>query len=197
MRGRTLRLAPFLAMLSLASCNSTDVLDPGASTNPSGSAGAATAIAPEASASTPAGGLAVQPIAGGQPSAPSAALTASARVQLAPIVGSTVEAITPLSRRLSARAAQRGISFAASGDGATTHIMKGYFSTITDEGETTVIYVWDVLDPSGNRLHRIQGQEKVVGATAEGWPGVPTATMEAVADRTIDQFVQWLASRQS
>lgn len=187
-------MAPLVGLL-LAACNSTEALDPSAAARPSGAAGAETALTSENAPPAQPGTLAAQPIAVGQPDR-AAVLSTPARVQLAPIVGSTVESITPLSRRLSARAAQRGVSFAASGEGTTTHILKGYFSTISDGNETTVIYVWDVIDPAGNRLHRIQGQEKVSGATAQGWAGVPAATMEAIADSTIDQFVQWLVSRQ-
>lgn len=125
----------------------------------------------------------------------SAAIASRTRVQLAPIVGSTVESVASLSRRLSARAAQRGIALAASGDTATTHVIKGYFSAITDNGSTSVIYVWDVLDPAGNRLHRIQGQEQA--GEGSGWDAVSAETMETIADRTIDEFVTWMASGSS
>lgn len=74
--------------------------------------------------------------------------------------------------------------------------MKGYFSAIADGGKTTVIYVWDVLDPSGNRLHRIQGQQAAPGGQGDGWSSVTSATMEAVADSTISQLSAWLAQRQ-
>ena len=78
-------------------------------------------------------------------------------------------------------------------DQAATHVLKGYFSTMTEGKDTTVIYVWDIYDPAGNRLHRINGQQKApsVGAT-EGWPAVAPATMQAIADQTIDQFAAWL-----
>jgi hypothetical protein len=126
-----------------------------------------------------------------------AAIYSTARVQFAPIVGSTVDAITPLSNQLALRASQRGVVLVRNGDAGATHIVKGYFSAISDNGETLVIYVWDLLDPAGNRLHRIQGQEIAVGAAGEGWQAVPAETMEAVADRTIDQLAEWLAARQT
>jgi len=56
-----------------------------------------------------------------------------------------------------------------------------------------VIYVWDVLDPAGNRLHRIQGQQGASGK-GEGWAAVPPATMQAIADQTVDQLMIWLAA---
>jgi hypothetical protein len=73
-------------------------------------------------------------------------------------------------------------------------VLKGYFSTLTEGGQTTVIYVWDVYDPAGNRLHRINGQQKAPSGGGEGWAAVPSATMQAIADSTIDQLSSWLAS---
>ncbi|TIU24733.1 MAG: hypothetical protein E5W34_05915, partial [Mesorhizobium sp.] len=84
------------------------------------------------------------------------------------------------------RARQRGVTLVGSTDQTATHVLKGYFSTMSEGKDTTVIYVWDVYDPSGNRLHRINGQQKSpsVGST-EGWPAVAPATMQAIADQTI------------
>jgi hypothetical protein len=75
--------------------------------------------------------------------------------------------------------------------------MKGYFSALTDNGQTTVIYVWDVLDAAGNRLHRIEGQQKVPPGSGQGFAAVTDDTMRAIADQTIDQLVSWLATRKT
>jgi hypothetical protein len=124
-----------------------------------------------------------------------AAISTNARVQFAPAIGVSAEAVPTLAARLRTRASQRGVSVVSSGDGSTTHVMKGYFSAFSDGGETTVIYVWDVLDPSGTRLHRIQGQQKQAGSNGEGWSSVTAPTMEAIADRTIDELAVWLSTR--
>lgn len=126
-----------------------------------------------------------------------AAITTNARVQFAPVVGATAKAVAPLSRRLGIRAAQRGIKLTGKADSSTTHVMKGYFSAISEAGETTVIYVWDVLDPSGNRLHRIQGQSKAGGGNGDAWSSVNDVTMETIADNTIKSLATWLESQRS
>ena len=139
-----------------------------------------------------------------QPSAltttePSAVQTASLgsdfRLGFDPVVGASGEATQPLSARLSSLAGQSGIPLAGPGDAATLS-MKGYFSAISEEGVTTVIYVWDVVDGTGTRLHRIQGQQRAAGGEGEGWSAVGAGTMEAIADETMNQLVTWLASRQ-
>lgn len=118
----------------------------------------------------------------------------TAKLRFAPIVGAPIAAATPLSQRLSALAKQKGIVLGTAGDTDNTHIMKGYFSALPDGNQTTIIYVWDVLDPAGTRLHRIQGQEKVPGGVTDPWSTVPAATMEGIADKAIDGYLTWVTS---
>ena len=123
------------------------------------------------------------------------AVLAKTRLQVAPIVGASVDAAAPLTAELQTRAKQRGLTLVGSTDQTATHVLKGYFSTMSEGKDTTVIYVWDIYDPSGNRLHRINGQQKAPSVgSGEGWPTVAPATMQAIADQTIDQFAAWLGS---
>ena len=141
----------------------------------------------------------LQPSAMTSPTAPTttpvAGLGSDFRLGFDPVVGATAEATTPLSERLASRAVESGISLAAAGTPASL-IMKGYFSAISEDGVTTVIYVWDVIDPAGTRIHRIQGQTRAPATGGEGWDGVQPATMEAIADETIDRLAAWLTMRQ-
>jgi len=122
-----------------------------------------------------------------------AAIAAQARIEFAPVVGAEASRLQSLSARLAARAAQRGLTLVGA-DGAPTHVLKGYFSAFTDNGDTAVIYVWDVLDRAGNRVNRIQGQQKAPTAPGlDGWSAVTPAVMEAIADRTIDDLAAWLS----
>jgi hypothetical protein len=158
-----------IAVLALAGCNSTD---PTLGVTPA-DAGKSTAL-PSI-----------------QPTTPADAAKASARLYIAPIIGSTVAAVTPLSRRLSAQAKANNLAIVADADPAKTYVVKGYFSALSENGSTTIVFVWDVFDPSGVRQHRIQGQESVPGTAADPWSIVPPATMEKIADRTIADFKAW------
>lgn len=124
------------------------------------------------------------------------AAAADARIQFAPVIGAPETASAPLSARLSARATERGVVLLGAGQAGATHMLKGYFSAIADGSETTVIYVWDVMDSGGNRVHRIQGQARST-SSGGGWEAVRPATMEAIADQTVDQLIVWLASARS
>jgi hypothetical protein len=188
-----MRRLPFLAgsllaAIAASACSSTqDVLEP--------SAIAASPPAPGAlQAENEVGAVPMQSASAKTTAALNPGIAARTRLRFDPIVGATVDVATPLTERLAQRARARGITLAGSTDPSTTHVLKGYFSTLTEGGQTTVIYVWDVYDPSGNRLHRINGQQKAPSGKGEGWAAVPPATMQAIADSTIDQLASWLAS---
>ncbi|RWN28589.1 MAG: hypothetical protein EOR97_22035 [Mesorhizobium sp.] len=193
MRRSHVTTVSLLVALALAACtNAKDVLEPSAITPPATS-----------TQTLPANSTAGAPATTAAPvtSAQSAAILSKTRLQIAPIVGASVEAATPLTAELQTRARQRGITLAGSADQTVTHVLKGYFSTMSEGADTTVIYVWDVYDPAGNRLHRINGQQKAPsvnsGASAGGdsWKGVSPATMQTIADQTIDQFAAWLGGK--
>ncbi|QKC82343.1 hypothetical protein [Mesorhizobium sp. NZP2077] len=205
MRRSHVTTVSLLVALAVASCtNAKDVLEPSAITPPATSApatpttqgSAVTVTSPAApAATTTAGATTTTPATPAQ----TATILAKTRLQIAPIVGASVEAATPLTAELQTRAKQRGITLAGSADQTATHVLKGYFSAISEGKDTTVIYVWDVYDPSGNRLHRINGQMKAPsvgnGGGADSWKDVSPATMQAIADQTIDQFAAFLGGK--
>lgn len=171
-----------LTATGLSACTSTeDVLEPSAlagSAQPPTSAALSTAPVNMPEAAT--------------------AISTDTRVQFAPVIGAPASATAPLSARLSVRAAARGIPLVASAgsESSTALTMKGYFSAITDAGQTSVIYVWDIINPAGTRIHRIQGQARAPATGSEGWESVLPATMETIADNSVDQLATWLATLQ-
>lgn len=176
---------PCVAATVLSACSNTqDVLEPSAVAASPPAQGVLQAETPQ--------GLPVE-TASTSASAPlNPGIAARTRLRFDPIVGATAETAAPLTQRLALRARASGITL-ASADSSATHVLKGYFSTITEGGQTTVIYVWDVYDTTGNRLHRINGQQKAPAGQGEGWASVPPATMQAIADSTVGQLTSWLA----
>ncbi len=173
-----------VVMALLSACTSTDVLEPSAIAAESrGAAGSAATASGSSPTTAPAGTTSAT-----DRSTATAALPAVGRLQFAPIIGTPVEAAAPLTERLALRARERGIAIAPSGE-PQTYVLKGYFSALPEGRETTVVYVWDVLDSSGNRLHRIQGQQVAQGG--DGWSSVPASTMQAIADQTMEQLAGW------
>ncbi|MDQ0321220.1 hypothetical protein QO002_003358 [Pararhizobium capsulatum DSM 1112] len=112
-------------------------------------------------------------------------------IRFLPIIGAPVAAVTSLSKQLGADARAHGLTIKSSSDASSQHILKGYFSALKDGGKTTVVYIWDVLDGSGNRLHRIQGQDTVDATAADPWAAVPPETMQAIASKSIETYLAW------
>ncbi len=94
-------------------------------------------------------------------------------IRFLPIIGAPLSAVTPLSRDLASNASARGLSIKPSSDNSAEHMLKGYFSAFDDGAGTTITYVWDVLDASGARLTRLQGQEKLQGKSSDPWANIP------------------------
>ena len=120
---------------------------------------------------------------------------AAGTIRFLPIIGAPVQSITPLSRQLGAEARGKGLTIKSASDPASEHILKGYFSAFGDGSTVTIVYVWDVLDSSGNRLHRIQGEEKVQSAATDPWAGVPASLMQQIGTKTIAEYTSWRQTR--
>lgn len=177
------------ATLAAAGCTSSqDVLEPSAIATPA----LAESTLPQSEAAPAPFGASSVPAS---TASTGATLTQVTRIQFAPVVGASVEAATPLTERLAQQARARGIILARSDDPATTHVLKGYFSVLSENGSATVVYVWDIYDPSGARLHRITGQQSGPAGKAEGWAAVSPDIMRSIADQTIDAFSAWIDNR--
>lgn len=120
-----------------------------------------------------------------------AAADSGGTIRFLPIIGAPVEAVTPLSRQLAAAARSSGLKIRPSGDTSTEYILKGYFSALADDGKVTIVYVWDVLDNAGARLHRMQGQETLAAQGTDPWAAIPASVMQSIADKTISGYLDW------
>jgi hypothetical protein len=112
-------------------------------------------------------------------------------IRFLPIIGAPVQAVTPLSKELGNAARSNGLKIKGSSDQTAEHVLKGYLSAFSDGKNVTVIYVWDVLDNAGARLHRIQGQESVPGRSSDAWSAVPPELMQEIGTSTIAEYMKW------
>ena len=174
-----------LGGLLLAGCNSTE-----STLNIGGAKSAGKPIA----AVTPDVSAPAQPGVPASPAAQAAALSGT-RMQFAPMIGAPVAQVTILSRELTRRAKEKNLAIFPASEKNVTHVLKGYFSLLNEGGKLTVLYVFDVIDPAGNRLQRISGKESAGAAGASSsWESVPDSLMVQIADRTMDQFAGWRAN---
>ncbi|MBN8934021.1 MAG: hypothetical protein J0G97_19975 [Rhizobium pusense] len=130
-----------------------------------------------------------------QQTASLAPATAANSIRCLPIIGSPVQALTPLSRQLGAEARAKGLTIRASNDNSAENILKGYFSAFADGGKVNVVYVWDILDANGVRLHRLQGQEAVTARGSDPWAAVTDKVMQDIAAKTLNDYTSWKQSQ--
>lgn len=120
---------------------------------------------------------------------------AEAKFAFAPVTGGPPEEISTLSKQIAQNAEAAGLTLVQQGDPSTTYLVKGYLSAVGGSSGTVVIYVWDVLDTSGARLHRISGQENSGASSGDPWAGVSNKTLSTIARDTVGQLAAWLRGR--
>jgi len=151
------------ATLVLAACNNT-----------LSSSQSATTVSPEAS----------KPVL---PAVP----FATAKFSFAPVTGAPAHILSNLSTQLAHEAVAQNVALVPSGDAQASYVIKGYLSAVGDSSGTILVYVWDVFDAGGRRVHRISGQEMTNNGSQDPWLGIDGTAISNVARRTITALVAW------
>ncbi|WP_018183717.1 hypothetical protein [Kaistia granuli] len=136
-----------------------------------------------------------QPAASASPDASAPALPAvpfaTAKFSFAPITGAPAHILSSLSTQLAQEAVAQNVALVPSGDTQASYVIKGYLSAVGDSSGTILVYVWDVFDASGRRVHRISGQETSANGSQDPWLGVDGGAISNVARRTVAALVAW------
>jgi hypothetical protein len=88
-------------------------------------------------------------------------------------------------------AATRNITLVDYGDSTATYRVQGYISAIGDVNRVLLVYVWDVYDAAGNRIHRFSGQEPTTTGGVDPWTAVALPLIDTAARETIDALADW------
>ncbi len=126
------------------------------------------------------------PAATAQGSAPAANLA----IAMAPVTGAPESFAKVLAAELLSQSASLGLPVGAS-PASPSYVLKGYVSAL-DEQPPSYVFVWDLSDSAGNRVHRIQGQEKA--APGDPWSAASADAARRIAGRTAEQLAVWLAA---
>ncbi|MGQ0456881.1 MAG: hypothetical protein ACT4OU_07450 [Hyphomicrobium sp.] len=162
---RALTLVAFAA-LALAGCeSSSNILPEGGSAAPN---------------------VAVAPTPG------EAGATQSAKIQIAPIIGSPEGVARELQTQLTAAIERRNITVAKTANSSGEYVLRGYIVAAREKTGAKVSYIWDVTDQTGTRVHRITGEEAASGAATDPWSAVTPQIVQNIADRTASQIATWL-----
>lgn len=118
---------------------------------------------------------------------------ADVRLAFAPVTGAPSEPISRLNTAIREEAAKRSITIVQSGDPNTDYTVQGYLSAVGGPSGTVLVFVWDIADRTGRRVHRVSGQESSTKGAPDPWAAVDGATLQIVALRTVDAIAAWLS----
>ena len=121
-----------------------------------------------------------------------AALDTSNALTFLPVEGAPQTAITSLSKSIRTSAQQYGLTVLPATQTGAKYQVKGYFSALNDGSSTLLVYVWDVLDQTGKRVHRINGQERSGSSNSNPWLAIEDEELSRVADRTTARLKSWV-----
>ena len=97
-----------------------------------------------------------------------------------------------LAEAIGTYARARNLTLVRRGDPTATYRVLGYLSAVGGTGDTSVVYVWDIVDAQNRRLHRITGTEITSGGDADPWSGVSDTVLANIAARTVEGIYAWV-----
>jgi len=116
----------------------------------------------------------------------------AARFAFAPIEGVPVPVLQAMSNALNQQATAQRLNVVPISDPSAVYTVRGYLSAIAEGQNAKFVYVWDVVDRQGTRLHRITGQE--IGGpfrNNDPWTGIGMANIDKAAVGTMASLASW------
>lgn len=196
-----------IATSVLAACNATSFsngISTGSTPRPSASLtaqpGTETALAPQPGMTAPQAATNLQ--GGNQPvggqfdtNQQMASIPRVPPVAFLPVTGAPQSAVTKLAGAMRNAARSNAVPVVVSVDRGAQYQLKGYFSALNDGSGAVLVYVWDVLDAKGVRVHRISGQERGGTSTGDPWAGISDDMISRVAGTTMNALRSWATTR--
>ena len=124
-----------------------------------------------------------------------ASLDTSKAMTFLPFEGAPQSKASSLTRLLNSSAQADGLAILPATRAGAKYRVKGYFSALNDGNGTLLVYVWDVVDGSGKRLHRINGRERTGTSKTDPWQAITDAEIERVAKDTTSRLKTWVEKR--
>ncbi|MEO0670787.1 MAG: hypothetical protein AAFZ05_02020 [Pseudomonadota bacterium] len=142
----------------------------------------------EGASGTPNASLAANPGA-------SAAKPAS-QVALAPVIGAPEAVASQISTQLTGALKKKGVGVATSATAKSDYTLRGYIVAARERAGTKVSYIWDVTNPTGERVNRITGEEIINGANGrDPWSAVSPTIVAQIVEKTSTSLGNWFAQQ--
>jgi len=130
-----------------------------------------------------------------QPGQEVASLDTGNAITFLPFEGTPASKTGSLTRALNVSGQSTGLAILPATRSGAKYKVKGYFSALNDGTGTMLVYVWDVVDASGNRLHRINGRERSSITRTDPWQAITDRELERVAADTTSRLKIWVDTR--
>jgi hypothetical protein len=127
-----------------------------------------------------------------QPSSATPVSAKTAKIQIAPVIGSPENVARDLQTELATAIGRNGLTVATSSGATSEYVLRGYIVAAREKTKAKISYIWDVTDQTGKRVHRITGEEVVAGAGKDPWAAVTPSVVQAISDKTAKQLASWL-----
>lgn len=109
-----------------------------------------------------------------------------------PFTGIPGNVADDLASEIAAAAKLKKITLVKRVGSPATYRVKGFLSAISSDNAASVVYVFDVFDANGKRLHRITGERQAGVYAGDPWSGVSTSQLNLIATDVIFQLDAWL-----
>lgn len=158
-----------LMVVALAGCGSSNLLGPSdtpsVAANPQGSTQASPALAP----------------------------VVQSRVALAPVMGAPDAVGKNVAQQLNAAMERQRVVIAPAGE-KPDYTLRGYIVATKERTSTKVSYIFDLTDPAGKRVNRIQGEEMAPAEGSDPWASVTPEIAQRISDKTATALSSALSS---
>ena len=116
----------------------------------------------------------------------------AATVALSSIEGAPGPVTARFEQAMASEAGTRDI--AVTDPGLAHYLVRGYLDAApTEDGRTTVRYVWDIYDAGKNHARRLDDSLTVAGSAADPWSLVDDQALASLAARSSDDIALFLA----
>jgi hypothetical protein len=133
-----------------------------------------------------------------------AAPNTRATIALARVIGAPENVADSLSSQLKSSLQAQNVSVIdlPSGDGKPAgsfdYTLRGYVVAARERTGAKVSYIWDVMDPAGQRVKRLTGEQTIQGATSrDPWTAVSAPITAQIAQKTAQDLGAWLPAQRA
>lgn len=111
-----------------------------------------------------------------------------AKIQIAPIIGSPDNVARDLAAQLTTAIERNRLTVAKAPNVTAEYTLRGYIVASREKTGSKISYIWDITDPAGKRIKRLEGEELAPGAGKDPWSSVTPQVVQRIADKAASQI---------